>query len=205
MKLDLRWNQIGDNGARAFEQVFRQRSSPFTLLLTGNLLSPSMMDLIDQWNAGTLRAKEPVLAPPSPLPPPIDPRIELDARICELKKEIEQLRFQLKESLGQSADLNRQVHHSALRVTELEQSQLRQLHWISQLEENLRQAKLRLGNQQSEYEMAMGLWQREREEMQERYAQEFSEMTNSLKISSEECLSLRSLLKNSKVSIFASS
>jgi hypothetical protein len=199
MKLDLRWNQIGDDGAKAFEQIFRQRTTPFTLFLTGNLLSPSMMDLIDQWNAGSLRPKEPAAPPPSPPPPAVDPRIELDARIRELKKEIEQLRFQLKESLSQSADLNRQVHHSALRVTELEQNQLRQLHWISQLEENLRQAKLRLGNQASEYEMALGLWQREREEMQERYAKELSEMTNSLKISSEDCLSLRSLLKKSKV------
>jgi hypothetical protein len=199
MKLDLRWNQIGDDGAKAFEQVFRQRKTQFTLFITGNLLSPTMMDLIDQWNAGLLRQKEVPRAPP-PLPPPsVDRSLELDARIRELKKENEQLSFQLKESLNQCADLNRQVHVSALRVTELEQSQLRQLHWISQLEENLRQAKLRLGNQTSEYEMAKSMWEREREEMQERYAKEMTDMNNALKSSAEECFSLRGLLKNSKV------
>jgi hypothetical protein len=204
LKLDLRWNQIGDEGAKAFEQVYRNRTTPFTLYLTGNLLSPSMMDLIDRWNSGAIRKNEPpppaprvLLSPPSPSPS--RHQLELDARIRELKKENEQLLFQLKESLSQCADMNRQAHVSALRITELEQIQLRHSHWITQLEENLRQAKLRLSNQMSEYEMATSLWQREREEMQERYAMESTEFTNALKASTEECLSLKTSLKKSKV------
>jgi hypothetical protein len=209
LKLDLRWNQIGDDGAKAFEQVYRNRTTPFTLYLTGNLLSPSMMDLIDHWNSGAIRKNEPTPTPravPSPpSPSPSRHQLELDARIRELKKENEQLLFQLKEALSQCADMNRQAHVSALRVTELEQIQLRHSHWITQLEENLRQAKLRLSNQQSEYDMATSMWQREREEMQERYAKEYSEMTHALKTSTEECLSLRNSLKKNQVCSSSSS
>lgn len=198
VKLDLRWNQITDEIVGNFEEIYKKRSTtPFTLLLHGNLLSPKMMDLIDEWNSGTLRKDEVVVPPP---PQTHDRNIELDIRIRELKKDNDQLNHQIKELLHQNNDLNRQIHVSALRNTELEQTQLRQMHWITQLEENLRQAKLRLINVNNEYEMATSLWQREREEMQEKYGQELSEYTNLLKISSEDCLSLKNSLQKSKVS-----
>lgn len=206
IKLDLRWNHIGDEGANAFEKVFRNRTTQFTIYLAGNPISNSVMEKIEQWNSGTIKKVEP--PPPQPPPAPIiiekhiPPPVDYELRLRELKKENDQLLVQLKDSLGQCADLNRQVHISALRITELEQIQLRQTHWLTQVEENLRQAKIKIANQTSEYEMATSLWQREREEMQEKYASELSETFALLKSSTEECDSLKERLRKTKVITF---
>jgi hypothetical protein len=144
--LDLRWNQINDRGALAFEPIFKNKQrKPITILLSGNLISSGVMAKIEEWS------KVPEEPKKEERPAPAAPRaVDYSALTAEVNKEIQFLRSQCAALTQKSEDLERQLDTSAFRITELEHLLMREQFKNTQLDEALKQAKLRIAEQISE-------------------------------------------------------
>jgi hypothetical protein len=194
--LDLRWNQIGDDGASSFEKVLQQRKTQLSILLTGNLVSHKMMELIDKWSqACKNHSEEPVEEKPSP-------RVEVDTfelRYKELLKEHSHVKHQNATFMTQNADMRRQLDASAITVTDLEQQLLREQFRSSQLEEQLRVARGKISEMTNEYIVASTSWETQRAEVAEDHKRALADMTTEIKGHVGEKESLKERLRKTKV------
>lgn len=168
--LDLRWNQINDRGALAFEAILKNADrKKITVLLGGNLISPSVLTRIDEWNKreGKVEPPKAVFAP--------TPQPDFSALTSEVNKEIQQLRLECASLQERGDDFERQLNSSALRVTELEHQFMREQFKTNQLEEALKNARLRIAELTTEKKSFLDGWDREREALSEEFRRQLDE------------------------------
>ena len=146
--LDLRWNQISDKGALAFETIVkeRQRTRPVSVLLAGNLVTSGIMSRIDEWTM----VQEPQKEEKTSTSAPPTRQIDYSAITLEVNKEVQMLRSQVSALTQKHDDTMRQLDTSAYRITELEHMSMREQFRVTQLDEALKQAKMRITEQQNE-------------------------------------------------------
>lgn len=157
--LDLRWNQINDRGALAFESVLKNSGrKKLTVLLGGNLISSSVLNRIDEWNK-----KEEAPVPPK-VPPPLP---DYSAMNAEVNKEIQHLRLECASVTERGDDFERQLNAAALRVTELEHQLMREQFKGNQLDDALKNARIRVAELTTEKKGLVDGWDKERESLYE--------------------------------------
>lgn len=195
--LDLRWNQINDRGALAFEPLLKKNSErkKLTVLLGGNLISPSVLARIDEWNR---REESP--PPPKQIFAPA-PAPDYSAINAEVNKEIQQLRVECASLRERSDDFERQLQASALRVTELEHQLMREQFKGNQLEEALKNARIRIAELTTEKKALVEGWDREREGLSDEFRRRLDEkdLENSSLVAEQEIL--RNRIHKLKVSL----
>lgn len=195
--LDLRWNQIGDDGASSFEKVLLQRKTQLSILLTGNLVSQKVMELMEKWSqAYRHHLEEPVEEEKPALPVVVD---TYEARYKELLKEHNHLKHQHSTIMSQNADMRRQLDASAITVTDLEQKLLREEFHSSQFEEQLRVARQKISEMTNEYIVASHSWDTQRIELTEDHKRALAEMTTEIKGHVGDKESLKERLRKAKV------
>mmetsp|Transcript_2573 Transcript_2573/g.4683 ORF Transcript_2573/g.4683 Transcript_2573/m.4683 type:complete len:645 (-) Transcript_2573:90-2024(-) len=198
--LDLRWNQIGDDGASSFERVLKQRRTPLSILLTGNLVSHKMMDALGQWALAYKKHQSEPEEESAPTPP-VEVVDTYEVRYKELMKEHQQLKHQMSAVNDQNADMRRQLDASAITVTDLEQKFLREEFRNSQAAEHLRLARQKISEMTNEHSVASSSWDAQKVEMSEDHKRIIAEMTTEIKGHVVEKESLKDRLRKAKESL----
>lgn len=154
--LDLRWNKIDDQGALAFKYALLERRPRLQLLISGNLVSESVMSTLSVW-----MAKEEIEVAPLPKTPEVPPEVHREL----LSKDLLELKAQISLLHGTIADLQRQLGGSLLRVTELEQALSREQYKNAQLDEQYQHTSMRLSILVDEKAAFVAAWEKERAEL----------------------------------------
>ena len=197
--LDLRWNQIGDDGAKSFHNVLQHRKTQLTILLTGNLVSHKVLDLIEKWSQTYRNHPEEPVEEENPPVPVVD---TYESRYKELLKEHTHLKHQHATITTQNADMRRQLDTSAITVTDLEQKLLREEFHSSQFEEQLRVARQRISEMTNEYLVASHAWDTQRLELAEDHKRALADMTTEIKGHVGDKESLKERLRKTKVGLW---
>lgn len=198
--LDLRWNQIGDEGAKSFENVLQQRKTQLTIILTGNLVSQKVLELMEKWSQAYRHHAEEEPVEEEKLPIPVQVQVDTyEARYKEILKEHTHLKHQHATVMTQNADMRRQLDTSAITVTDLEQKLLREEFQSSQWEEQLRVARQRISEMTNEYLVASHAWDSQRVELAEDHKRALADMTTEIKGHIGDKESLKERLRKAKV------
>lgn len=200
--LDLRWNQIGDDGAMSFEKALKQRKTQLSILLTGNLVSHKVMDLLEKWsqaykNNAPCPAEEE--SPPAPPPLQLEAGPSCGARCKEVAREHSRLQQQVGLLTAQNADMRRQLDTSAITVTDLEQKLLREEFLRIQADERLGAALAQVSELTGQLAVAASMWEAQRAEMVEDHRRALADMATEIKGHVGEKDSLKDRLRKTKV------
>ena len=153
--LDLRWNKIGDRGVESLRGVIEKRRSDLCVLLGGNPISTTVSIMLEEW-ASPLKAQDEQEN--------VNPN-SLKKTDQLLFRENDEIREEVKIVETQNSDLIRQLDASALRITDLELSLMREQYKSTKLGEDVHHSLRRLSDQSDEFRKLTDAWERERQEM----------------------------------------
>lgn len=182
--LDLRWNQITDKGMLSFREALLTRQPPLQLFYHGNLISESARVSLDIWSSGNDKSNDVDHVVDESVTVQISTDITLKAQNEILTKELQELRAKYAVNQSHVHDLTRQLESSAIRLTELEQSKIRNEFTIKGLDETIKQLKESMIIQQDDKRNLTNAWELERNTL-------LSDMKNVLVSKDSEILHLK--------------
>lgn len=182
--LDLRWNAIEDGGATPFKDHLLDRVPNLKFQISGNHLSTQVANQVIEWCNGEDEFVENdiTVADDKSTHSNSSPHLEkksnshnnginispseagIEAANHLMKQENLGLRKQLQELQHELSNMHRQLESSALQVTEMEQTILKEQFRADQLDEQYRHANLRISAQTEEMKKLNQSWQEDKRE-----------------------------------------
>lgn len=185
--LDVRWNAIEDSGATPFKEHLLDRMPNLKFQISGNHLSTQVANQVIEWCNGEDESVENDVADDKSMhssssSPNRGAHLEkksnsynnminispseagIEAANHLIKQENLGLRKQLQELQDELGNMHRQLESSALQVTEMEQTILKEQFRADQLDEQYRHANLRISAQTEEMKKLNQSWQEDKRE-----------------------------------------
>ena len=184
--LDLRWNQIGDRGMESFKRLLEKRGNfndGVCLLFQGNPISLSLATELEQWSLTPEERKEMPVRQQHQQQENVKPieNMPVVHDVLLTREDFKEMRDERKQIEAEKDDLIRQLDASAIQITDLEQSLMREKHKSSRLGEEITLHTKRLSDQANEFRRMTEQWEEERLSLEKENRDKVADLDQQLK------------------------